>query len=145
MNPKKALFIQFVKYGITAGIATLFDWASYYIFYEKMGINELVSVVLSFVVWFVVNYILSVLFVFKKSKHKKGKEVALVLITSITALGVNILCVWLFAMMFGAIPLIAENSLVIEHNLIPLFAKIVSSGICMVYNFILRKVFIFAD
>jgi len=121
-------FVQFVKYGVTAGIATLCDWGSYYILCNKLGVNYMLSAVLSFAVWFVINYILSVVFVFKKSKHKKAKEIAIVLATSLSALGVNLLCLYLMVDMFG---------------LIPIVAKIIASGICMVYNFVLRKVFVF--
>ena len=140
----KETIVQFVKYVIAAGIATLFDWGSYYLLYNLFGIHYILSVVLSFVVWLVVNYVLSIMFVFKKSRHKKGKEFTLVLLISLSALVLNMLCVWAFANIFNAIPFIANNTLVVSRNLIPLFAKITASVICMVYNFILRKVFVFS-
>jgi len=120
--------VQFFKYGVTAGIATLCDWGVYYVFYHRLGIHYILSAVMSFAVWFVINYVLSIIFVFKKSRHKKVKEIIIVLATSVSALGVNLLCIYVMVDLYGMIPIIA---------------KVIASGICMIYNFVLRKIFVF--
>jgi len=127
-NKNRQWIIEFVKYGITAGIATLCDWGSYYIFYDKLKINYLIAACFSFVIWFTVNYILSVIFVFKESKYKRSKEFFLVLVTSLIGLGINMICLYILVDLFFFIPIIA---------------KMIATAVCMIWNFIMRKLFVF--
>lgn len=80
---------RFIKYAIVGAIATLFDWSTMYIITE-LGINYKISVIISFIIGLIVNFILSKIFIFKKS-IKAGKiiEFTYYLIIGLIGLGIN--------------------------------------------------------
>lgn len=57
-------FIQFFRYLFVGGIASIVDWAALWLFYGVIGIEEYIAVALAFLCGLLVNYILSIHFVF---------------------------------------------------------------------------------
>ena len=95
---------------------------------EVAGIVYLVSSACSFTVSVIVNYILSVTFVFETDKEKcRIKEFIVFVFLSIIGLGINQLCMW-----FG-VELLHISYLIV---------KIGATAVVMVYNFISRKLII---
>ena len=95
---------------------------------ERLGIHYLISSTISFTVSVIVNYILSITFVFEtdKSKNKVGEFVIFVCL-SVIGLGINALCMW-----------VAVEFIHIHYML----SKIGATAVVMVYNFVTRKIFI---
>lgn len=124
----RKLLLQIIKFGGVGIICFLIDYGVLFVLTEFAGLYYLLSSAISFSISVVVNYILSVLFVFdtnKENKHIRNfvlfvifSIIGLFLTTAIMKLGVDVLS-WNY-----------------------MFVKIFATGIVMVYNFITRKLFL---
>ena len=122
------LLLQIFKFVIVGGIATLIDWAVYYVLYNFLHINPLIANILSFTVSVIYNYIASVTWVFDVNKNK-SKIAMLIefLVFSVIGLLISELLLW-----------IGINKLSLNAMLVKIGATI----IVMVFNFITRKIFL---
>ena len=92
---------------------------------EVLIINYLVSSGISFTVSVIVNYILSLKYVFKtKEDNNKFVEFLIFIILSVIGLGINQILMWLC---------------VDKLNIFYMISKIGVTGVVMIYNFITRK------
>ncbi|WP_343250902.1 GtrA family protein [Diplocloster hominis] len=124
----KKLFAQLVRFGIVGVIAFVIDYVIMIALTELVGINYLISSGISFTISVVVNYILSITMVFQLKKDaNKTKEFIIFVILSVIGLGLNQL------LMYVQVDLLSIYYMI---------AKIIATGIVMVYNFISRKIFI---
>lgn len=118
--------MQIIRFGMVGFLCFFIDYGVLLGLTELAGINYLVSSGISFTVSVVVNYLLSMKFVFEsKKKDSRVKEFILFVILSVGGLGINQLVMWLSVEKLG-----------ILYQL----AKIGATAIVMVYNFITRKV-----
>lgn len=118
--------MQIIRFGMVGFLCFFIDYGVLLGLTELAGINYLVSSGISFTVSVVVNYLLSMKFVFEsKKKDSRVKEFILFVILSVGGLGINQLVMWLSVEKLG-----------ILYRL----AKIGATAIVMVYNFITRKV-----
>lgn len=151
MNEKPTLGQQIARFGLVGVICFIIDYAVYRLanlFFERAGLAEgfpqyiYVSLAAGFVVSVIVNYILSMRFVFvRKDDMSRKREFTIFLILSIIGLGVNELC------MFIGMDLIYANWPWLQGLMGRAFAqnwffKFGATGVVMVYNFITRKIFL---
>ena len=137
----KKLIEQILKFGVVGFICFLIDFGITSGFYNWFGIHYLVSKFLGFVVSAIVNYILSIKFVFTDKKEMdKKKEFTIFLILSAFGLLINEIVMYL------CIDVIYEHSAVLQDiitdGLMVSISSVVATGIVMVYNFISRKLFL---
>ena len=118
---------QIIRFGIVGIIAFIIDYALLYILTEFMGIHYLISSTISFIVSLIINYILSIYWVFDVKRKQTIKEVSIFVFLSIIGLGINQIIMYIGA------------DLLSVHYMI---CKLVATFIVMVYNFITRKLFI---
>lgn len=130
MSKYMPLALQFAKYLVVGGVAFIFDFGTLFILTEYVGFSYLTSAAVAFIIGLNVNYILAKYFVFTSSKiTNPAKEYAFVAFVSFTGLLLNQLFIWGFT----------------EHlGMYYLISKLFSTAIILVYNFALRKIFIFA-
>ena len=95
---------------------------------EVVGLTYLVSCALSFIVSTIVNYILSMRFVFE-SKENVNKTVEFILFVIMSTIGLGLTELLMF---------LAVDKL----NIYYMISKIVVTGIVMIYNFVTRKIFL---
>jgi putative flippase GtrA len=69
--------VQFVRYGFVAGAAFVVDFGLLYVFTEYVHIFYLVSATASFLISLVLNYVLSVLWVFSADSQKRHLQIIL--------------------------------------------------------------------
>lgn len=119
------LINQILKFGITGVLCFLIDYGLLLFFTENLGVNFLASNIIGFSVSVIVNYFISVRFVFDAKKKNKAYELFVFVILSCIGLGINELCVWQF-------------SNLMSYKL----SKIIATGIVMIFNFITRKMFL---
>lgn len=125
---KEKLLIQILRFGVVGGLAFIIDYAVLITCKEIFNINVLVSAAIAFTVSVIVNYILSVIWVFDVDKEKsKKKNFIIFIIFSVIGLGLTELIMW-----------IGTDIMYINY----LIVKIIATAIVMVFNFITRKKFL---
>lgn len=124
----KKLIEQIIKFGFVGFLCFFIDYGIMVFLTEIVGIIYLVSSGISFTVSVVVNYLLSVTFVFETDKNKnKIKEFIIFVFLGVIGLGINQACMWFGVEILGITYLIV---------------KIGATAVVMVYNFISRKLVI---
>lgn len=124
----KKLFAQIFKFGIVGAICFVIDYALMILLTEAFRVPYLISCGVSFTVSVIVNYILSMRYVFcSRDDMDKRKEFIFFVFLSVIGLGLTELLMWL-----------AVGKLHIYY----MFAKILVTAIVMGYNFITRKIFL---
>lgn len=126
MNLKK-LLIQIIKFGFVGIVAAIVDVALLVLLKEIFHIDIIISSAISFTVSVIVNYILSMSFVFEGKKQSKIKEFAIFVLLSIGGLCINQAIMW-----FGV------EIIDIYYLAVKIFAMI----FVPVYNFVTRKIFL---
>lgn len=137
----KKLLAQIFKFAVVGGISFVVDFAVYGIMCNVLGIHYIISGVAGFFVSVVVNYLLSMKFVFvSKEDMRKDKEFVIFVILSLIGMLLN------SVILFICIDLIYKYWLwlnqLIDIEIMNLAAKIIATGIVMVYNFVTRKIFL---
>ena len=107
---------------------TLLDFIMLHLFVERAGMWYLASAALAFTISTVINYLLSMKFVFKGREGRDKKEEFLVFaILNLIGLGLTTLLMWL---------------LVDKAGLYYMFAKVFTSATVMFWSFFSRKIFL---
>ena len=119
--------MQIIKFGIVGIIATFVDMGVLVVLKELLHIDVLVSAAISFSVSVLVNYILSMTFVFKSKNKDKLREIIIFVLLSVGGLFINQLILW-----------IGVNFTPVYYLIVKMFALV----IVPVYNFITRKIFL---
>lgn len=124
----KDLVRQLFRFGVCGVIAFAIDYGLLYALTEFVGINYLVSSAISFCVSVVVNYLISVNWVFDVAgERSKGKDLAVFVILSAIGLGINQLVMWVTVEKFA---------------LWYMIGKLIATFIVMIWNYITRKLFL---
>ena len=125
MKLDRKLFRQILRFLVVGGLAFFVDYGVLWALVDLLAVNYLIASAISFAVSVIFNYVLSTLWVFdcSESGNKVGNFVIFVVL-SIIGLLLNLAIMWL-----------AVDVVKIHY----LIAKIGSTGIVMVYNFITRK------
>ena len=122
----KKLINQILKFGVVGGIAFVIDYGILFLLAKVIGLNELISAAISFIISLTFNYFLSTKWVFE-AKKQTPKEVIIFVLLSVVGLGINEVLIYLGTKKLG-----------IDVMIVKLFA----TAILMVYNFITRKLII---
>ncbi|HJC33711.1 MAG TPA: GtrA family protein [Candidatus Mediterraneibacter faecipullorum] len=124
----RKLIEQIMKFGVVGFLCFFIDYGLMILFTEAFHINYLVSAALSFSISTIVNYSLSMRYVFKSKKDaNKINEFILFVVLSVIGLGVNEAAMW-----------IAVEGLGIHY----MISKIGATAVVMVFNFVTRKIFL---
>lgn len=128
MKARKQLFTQIVKFGLVGGLCFLIDYGIMVALTELCHVPYLISSGISFTVSVVVNYMLSMRFVFQGNKDRsKVEELTIFIVLSVIGLGLNQLIMWLATDVLG---------------IFYMLSKIGATAIVMVYNFVTRKAYL---
>ena len=128
MGKIKDLFLQLVKFGGVGGLCFIIDYGIMYALTEFASVPVLISTAISFSVSVIVNYILSVKFVFHANpEHDGRRDFILFVVFSVIGLGLTEL------IMKCGVDLL---------NISYLIVKIAATAIVMVFNFVTRKLFL---
>ena len=138
----KKLFQQIIKFGIVGVICFIIDFAITTIPTYFFGQSTVyLFAVFGFVFSCIVNYILSIKYVFTDKKEMdKKKEFLVFVIFSAIGLLINELIIYLCQDILYAKVMWIYN--LIPSSLIVPVSKIIATAVVMVYNFISRKLFL---
>ena len=128
VNRTENSFVQFFRYGLVSGVALLVDFGSLVFFTEVFHLHYLTSATLGFVLGLITNYLLSVLWVFDKSKYSFWVEFLTFCLIGVVGLGINNGVMWLLTSSFGVFYV---------------YSKIVATGFTFIWNFTARKLILF--
>lgn len=120
----KKLIAQIIKFGLVGFLCFFIDYGIMVFLTEVAGVHYLLSSGISFTVSVIVNYILSLTYVFETEKGNRVKEFAIFVVLSVIGLGINQLLMWFCVDILGIFYMIS---------------KIGATAVVMVYNFITRK------
>ena len=142
----KKLIEQILKFGVVGIICFLIDFvisiASFHVLKSIIGDTAatLAAGLLGFVISAVINYILSMKFVFaRKEDMNRGKEFIIFMVLSVLGLGINELILIIFKFIRDVVPFLQT---ICDQTLYFAGSKIFATGVVMVYNFVTRKIFL---
>ncbi len=121
------MILQLIKFAVVGVIAAVVDVGVLVALKELLHIDVLVASALSFTASVVVNYILSMSFVFKSKNQSKLREFVLFVLLSIGGLCLNQFILW-----------VGVSFTKIYYLVIKFLAMV----IVPVYNFVTRKIFL---
>lgn len=135
------LLAQIIKFAVVGGISFVVDFVVYGFTCNILGIHYIIAGVLGFVISVIVNYLLSMKFVFvSKDDMSKGSEFVIFVILSLIGMVLNSVILFICIDLIYMHWLWLQNLIHIE--IMNLAAKIVATAIVMVYNFVTRKIFL---
>lgn len=121
--------MKIIKYAFVGGCAAVVDVGLFILFAKFLGFNYLLVGFCTFLLGTLVNYVLSIRFVFVSgAQHKKRKEIFLVYLVSSFGLALNLFILY------------------VCHDLLSFdvaVAKIIATGLVFFWNYLSRKRFIF--
>jgi putative flippase GtrA len=121
--------LQLFRYFWVGGFAFIIDYLLLYFFTEHIKLHYLISATISFMVGLLVNYLLSIKWIFNSSKYdSRSFEFTIFGIIGVIGLGLNAILLW-----------IATDLLNIYYMLSKLFVAL----IIMFWNFFCRKIVLF--
>jgi len=122
------LDFTFFSYIVCGGIATLFDWSTFYLLNLKLHFNYLIAVSLSFTVGSIINYTLNKYYTF----NNKHKNILLQFTVYLTG-ALSGLCITWILMIFFIKYLYYQ----------PMLSRIIITGIMLFYNYLYHKTITF--
>ena len=142
----KKLFAQIIKFGFVGGLCFLIDFViSTALFHLLINITSrsaatAVGGFAGFTISVVVNYVLSMKFVFeRKEDMSRRKEFVIFVILSVIGLGVNEVILLACSAFYEGSTALME---VFSDTLWFAASKVIATAIVMVYNFVSRKIFL---
>lgn len=122
-------WLQLFRYLFVGGAAFVVDFGSLYLLTKYAGLHYTLSATLSFILGLIVNYLLSIRWVFSQRKlQSRSAEFIVFAIIGIVGLGLNVAIIWFFT----------------EHiRLHYLVSKIVATVLVFLWNFAGRKFILF--
>ncbi len=122
--------VQLFRYFVVSGLSLVIDFCTLFAFTSLLHIHYLVSSVLSYSIGLVINYFISVRWVFNTRKYAdRRKEFALFVIIGLLGLGINTLTMWLFTSVLA---------------LYYLLARVISAAIGYTWKYVARRLIIFS-
>lgn len=122
------ILTQLAKFVIVGVVTTLIDWAIYYVLCYIVQMNPLVAQLFSFTISTIASFYMNTLWVFDTTKGKtKQRLIIEFFFFSGCALGISTLLLWLF---------------IYKCGLNDMLAKIMTTAITMVFNYVTRKMFL---
>ena len=116
-------------YLIVGGLATIVEWIGFWLFSEKMGIAYLLATALAFAISTFANWLFGRLLVFRgKQQQSFLREILSVYLASIVGLLLNLIIMFLLVQLLGA-----EK----------MSAKMATTVLVFMYNYLVRKLIIY--
>ncbi|MEF3280630.1 MAG: GtrA family protein [Elusimicrobiota bacterium] len=129
MNLDNKFIKQFCKYTIVGGVAFCVDYFLLWFLTEFAKVYYLISSALSFMTGLIVNYILSIVWVFDKRRIKNRRlEFLFFGIIGIIGLIINQFSMWF---------------LTEKTQIFYLYSKIIAAILVLIWNFTIRKILLF--
>lgn len=135
------LLKQVMKFGVVGVFCFFIDFITFKVSSSMLRIHYTVASAMGFIVSVIVNYILSMKFVFEsKGEMSRQKEFVVFVILSLIGLALNTLII--FICVDGVYMHVAFLQKWFDADFAESLGKVGATGIVMVYNFVTRKIFL---
>lgn len=122
-------FIQLFRYILVGGVAFIVDFMFLFILTEFFGLYYLVSAAIAFILGLIVNYLMSISWVFnKRSLDSRTFEFGIFAVIGVMGLGLNEFFIWFFTA---------------ELSFYYLISKFMAAILILFWNFFARKIALF--
>ncbi len=128
VEKSSSIWMQLVRYIFVAGAGLVIDFGGLVFLTESLHIYYVLSATISFVAALIVNYALSVLWVFPASKYRRLHEFLFFGLIGLVGLGINDLLIWVLSSGFGVYYV---------------WSKVISTSVVFAWNFLARKFLLF--
>lgn len=142
----KKLFAQIIKFGFVGGLCFLIDFAISYVVVALLvdavskGQAAAAGGFFGFTVSVIVNYVLSMKFVFVRNEDLgRKREFVIFVVLSVVGLGINEVILLACTRIYEANPFLET---VFGFQSWFAVSKVIATAVVMVYNFISRKIFL---
>ena len=137
------LMAQILRFGAVGFTCFFIDFAIYTFTVNVLEINYLLAGVCGFVVSVVVNYILSMRFVFEPREDMTVRRqfIVFVLLSLMSLLLNEVILFLAIDIFYGRLNFLWSREW-LSPKAMNIVAKLGSAGICMVFNFVTRKIFL---
>lgn len=137
----KNLMMQIIKFGVVGVLCFFIDFFTFKICSTLLGIHYTIASAIGFTVSVIVNYILSMKFVFVgKEDMDRKKEFIIFVVLSLIGLALNTLIIYVCVDgIYMHMPVLQGW---FDAGFAETLGKIGATGIVMVYNFVTRKIFL---
>ena len=140
------VFIQFFRYFFVGGFATVVHYFILIFLTEAFGVNANISNLIAFTVGLIVNYVISTLWVFDKSKlNNKWIEFLIFSVIGVVGLGINQFFIWLFDNPFRELAVfdgLFNGFITVDKYYI--IGQVIATGVAFVWNFVARKLILYS-
>lgn len=151
---KRQELVRFLKFCVVGTVGTAIDFGLFNLFHNWLGMQQIVSNVLSTSAAIVNNYTWSRFWVYPETRRRQGgKKFIQFVVVSVIAVGLNTLILkttdtWVFGpqgLLAGPVALLA-GWLRWEHSALSSnLAKVIATGIVLFWNFFANRVWTFRD
>lgn len=146
LSVMKKLMEQLIKFGFVGVLCFLIDFVIGYVLVALLedalskSWAAAIGGFFGFTVSVIVNYILSMKFVFVRNEElDRKKEFVIFIVLSVIGLGINEVILLACTKVYEASPVLGET---LKFTTWYTIAKVIATAIVMVYNFISRKIFL---
>lgn len=115
--------VQLIKYGLVSAVALAVDMGLLYSLTEWAHLNYLVSATIAFICGLIVNYTLSLRYVFSRSRFNRSREFFLYSLIGVGGLLINDITIYML----------------VQWSMWYMMAKIIATGIGFIFNFLCRR------
>lgn len=128
---KNILLKQFIKYVFVGAVAFIADYFFLWFLTEFIKIYYLVSSAISFIIGLIINYSLSIKWVFDKRKLISQKNIEFIVFSIIGLAGliINQFLIWFFTE---------------KIRIFYLYSKLIAAVVVIMWNFGVRKILLFS-
>lgn len=124
-EPNSSTTVQFFRYGFVAAISLFCDFGTLVLLKQVAGMNYLIAAAIAFIFGLIVNYILSIFWVFTSRNVSNAKlEFTIFAIIGVIGLGLTELILWILTSKLG---------------LFYMLSKAVATMVVYFWNFFVRK------
>lgn len=124
---KKNNLKEFLLYLIVGGIATVCEWAIFFVL-DKVYVHYTLATIIAYILSTFINWLAGRILVFKENRQSVAKELLGIYIASIVGLLLNLVIMWALVDLLTAPEMIS---------------KMVATALVFVYNFLVRKLVIY--
>jgi len=109
IHPTSHVLVQLFRYGIVVAVAFPVDFGLLYVFTEYFHMHYLLSTILSFSISMLVNFLISILWVFRaRTDRPLWKEIVAFFIIGFVGLGLTAVIVWFCTSILGIYYLVSK-------------------------------------